>query len=261
MQKLAIIMPAYNEERRIGKTLEAYSDYFELLRKQGFLDYEILVVINNTKDSTEEIVKTYQKSNPRINYINLIKGGKGYAVIEGFKAALLKNFDLIGFVDADLATGPESYYYLLKNINNADAIIANRYDQESKITPKFTFRRLIVAKAFNLLVRALFFFPFQDTQCGAKLFTKRAANLIVTNVKMSQWAFDIELLYLLKKNGLKINEARTIWKDMEGSKLDLKKASIQMIFSVLQLRIITSPFKELFKPLKPLAGLFWRLIK
>ena len=81
-------MPAYNEEKRIGKTLEEYSSFFENLRKSKKIDYEILVVINNTKDNTEKVVKSYSKKNKRIIYLNLVRGGKGYAVIEGFKDAL-----------------------------------------------------------------------------------------------------------------------------------------------------------------------------
>lgn len=261
--RTAIVIPAYNEEKRIGKTLESYSDYFEILRKKDFLDYEILVVINNTQDETEEIVKDHQRKNRRINYLNLARGGKGYAVIEGFKHALgsKENFDLIGFVDADLATGPEAYYHLIKNIEGYDGVIANRYARDSKIRPAFSYRRTVVAGIFNILVRAMFFMHFQDTQCGAKLFSRKAAKFIVENVKMSQWAFDVEILYLLGKRGYKIREASTIWDDVEGSKIKIGKSSIQMLFAILRLRLINSPLKRLLKPLKPVMGLFWRFVK
>ena len=86
--KISIIIPAYNEEKRIGNTLQVYSAYFESIRKLKSLDYEILVSINNTTDKTLEIVKKFQKKDKRIIYLNLPKGGKGYAIIEGFKDAL-----------------------------------------------------------------------------------------------------------------------------------------------------------------------------
>jgi len=256
--KVSIVIPAYNEEKRIGKTLEAYSDYLEGLRKNGILDYQILVVINNTKDNTLGVVKEHQKSNKRIQYLDLVKGGKGYAVIEGFKESLQGDFNLIGFTDADMATGPEAFYYLINNIGKNDAIIANRYDKDSKITPKYTFRRVVVAKVFNLIVNSLFFLGLNDTQCGAKLFTRKAAEFIANNVKMSQWAFDVELLFLLKREGFATKEAKTIWKDVDGSKINVKKASLQMLLSIIRLRIVYSPIKPILKPLKPIIEKLWR---
>src|SRR3989344_8610006 len=193
--RISIVMPAYNEEKRIGSTLESYSKYFEKIRKKEKLDYKILVVINNTRDNTKKVVQTWVKKNKRIRYLDLEKGGKGYAVIEGFKDSLNGKFDFIGFVDADGATPPESYYGLIKNIHGNNGIIASRYVKGAKLYPPMNFRRSIVGKTFHAIVRALFFMPFQDTQCGAKLFDRRAAELATKKVGMTQWAFDIEMLY------------------------------------------------------------------
>src|SRR3989344_986048 len=143
MKKICIIIPAYNEERRIGKTLEYYSNYFNNLFKKEKLDYEILVVINNTTDRTEEVVKKLAERNKRVLYLNLKPGGKGFAVIEGFKDALKRENDLIGFVDADMATSPEEYWKLIKNIGNYDGIIASRYVKGAIIDPKPSKQRLI----------------------------------------------------------------------------------------------------------------------
>ena len=107
--KICIVIPAYNEEKRIGKTLEEYGAFFTNLKNKDF-QYQILVVINNTKDKTEEVVKNISKKYKEINYLNLKPGGKGFAIIEGFKWAIKKDFDLIGFVDADIATGPEAFF-------------------------------------------------------------------------------------------------------------------------------------------------------
>ena len=259
--KVSIIIPAYNEEKRIGSTLPSLSVYLEDLRKKEKIDYKILVVINATTDKTEEVVKKNQKKNKRIQFLNLKRGGKGFAVKEGFKSALSANSDLIGFIDADLATPPEALSPLLHNIGRYDGIIANRYDKKSKIIPRFTFRRIIVAKVFNLLVRSLFFIPYKDTQCGAKFFKREAADYIVNNVKMSQWAFDVELLYALRKKGFKVKEEATIWRDVGGSKINLKKSTVQMFLAVLQLRIVNSPLKRILRPFKFVIGLLWRMIR
>ena len=104
--KIGIVIPAYNEEKRIGSTLDAYSVYFENLRKAHELDYELLVYINNTTDTTPQIVDYFSEKNSRIKSINKPQGGKGQAIIEGIKSLLKKDFDYIGFEDADMATLP-----------------------------------------------------------------------------------------------------------------------------------------------------------
>lgn len=255
--KVSIIMPAYNEEKRIGRTLEKYSEFF----KNKDTEIDFLVVINATTDRTEEVVKTVQKKDRRIRYLNLKKGGKGYAVIEGFKDSLKKDFDLIGFVDADNATPPEAFYDLIANIGNADGILASRYLPGSKLYPPMTFRRTIVGKTFHSLVRILFFMPYKDTQCGAKLFSRRAAALAANKVGMTQWAFDIEMLYEIHRRGMKIKEIPTIWREVEGSKLKVVKTSIQMFLAVIQLRMIKSRYRRILKPFGKLIVKLWRAIK
>ncbi len=260
--KISIIIPAYNEEKRIGKTLAEYSKFFEHIKKHKKINYEILVVINNTKDKTEEVVKQYKKKNKRILYLNLINGGKGYAVIEGFKDALKrKDNSYIGFVDADLATPPESFFRLFQEIGNYDSAIANRYLKGSTIVPAHTFRRAVMAKCFNLIVRSLFLMPYTDTQCGAKLFTREAAKLITEEVRLSQWAFDVEILFKLGKKGMKTKQILTYWIDREGSSISLVKSPLQMFLAVLQLRTTNSPFKRLLKLFKPIISLIYKALK
>ncbi len=241
--KLAIIMPAYNEEKRIGKTLEAYSSYFETLRKSKKLDYTILVMINNTKDRTEEIVKRFQKKNKQISYINLKQGGKGNAVREGFREALKdKKHTLIGFVDADMSTRPEEYARLASKIGDYDAIIASRYLKGAIVKPKPTLKRMLAARLYNLFIRFLFFFPFKDTQCGAKIFKRRAVEKILPRLIHAKWAFDVDWLYNLKRFGFKTREEPTRWSDREYSKINFLRAGPFMALSVLRLRLINSPF-------------------
>jgi len=259
--KISIIMPAYNEEKRIGDTLEEFSSFFEKLRKNKKLDYSLLVVINGTTDNTEKVVKNHIKKNKNIHFINLPKGGKGYAVIEGFKLALKDKNDFIGFVDADLATPPEQYWRLIKNISDFDGAIANRYLPESKITPPFSFRRTLVSITFNLLVRSLFMLPQTDTQCGAKVFTANTLRKIVPDMTITEWAFDIDLLYACKKHNLQIKSVPTVWYEKEGSKLRVGRVSIQMFLAVIQLRILRSRFSKILKIIKPSISLIYKALK
>lgn len=228
MKKIAIIIPAYNEEKRIGETLGKYLDFFK--------EAKILVVINGTTDNTLEIVKKYP-----VQYLNFEKGGKGFAIKEGFKYALENNFDLIGYIDADMATPPESFSKLIEGIENYDGIISNRWMKESIITNR-TFKRKILSFGFNFLVRLLFHLPQTDTQCGSKLFKKEAIRAVIDNLKVERWEFDVDLLYNLNKQNFKIKEIPTIWDDKKGSKISLK-APIQMFTGILRLRLLYSPFK------------------
>lgn len=245
--KISIIIPAYNEEKRIGKTLEAYSDFFERKRKEGELDYEILVVINNTTDRTEEIVKEAQRKNKRIIYLNFEQGGKGFAVIGGFKDALKRKNELIGFVDADMATSPEEYFKLIENRGNYDGVIASRYMKGAKITPKPTLQRLIAKWMFNALVRSLLFIPYRDTQCGAKIFGRKVLVKVISRITMSNWAFDVDLLYCMKKEGFKITEVPTVWSDKKYSKINFWGAGPKMALGVVRLRLLNSSFRRLIK--------------
>lgn len=240
-------MPAYNEEKRIGKTLDAYSIYFEKLRKKKILDYHILIVINNTKDRTEEIVVSKIKKNKRISFLNLPQKGKGFAVVEGFKQGLSKNYDLIGFVDADMSTSPKEYWKILNSIGKFDGAIADRYIKGAKVYPPATFRRLVVGRIFNNLVRMVFLMNFKDTQCGAKVFSKKSIEKIISKISMSQWAFDVELLYLMKKSGFKIKSIPTEWYDQEYSHINFWSAGPWMALGIIRLRLVNSSFKKFVK--------------
>lgn len=247
MGKISIIIPAYNEERRIGKTLESYGRYFEKIRKEKKLDYEIVVVINKTTDKTEEVVRFAQKKNKNIKYLNFKRGGKGFAVIEGFKDALKRNNDLIGFVDADMATPPEEYWKLIGNIGNADGIIADRYLKGSGLFPKPTIQRILARKLFNFVIKITTFLPFSDTQCGAKLFKKESLTKVLPKLSMSRWAFDVDLLYAFKKCKFKVKALPTQWYDREYSKINFWSAGPWMALALIRLRIINSPIRRFIK--------------
>lgn len=260
--KVSIVIPAYNEERRIGKTLDEYSIFFEKIRKnKKKFDYEVLIVINNTKDNTEEVVKKYKKKNKRIIYLNFKQGGKGFAITEGFKDALKRKNEFIGFTDADMATSPEEFYKLIESIKDRDGAIADRYKKGSKITPKYSFRRLIVSRVFNYLVRGMFMMNYRDTQCGGKLFRREVIEKILPELKLSSWAYDVNLLYSCKQNGYRIVPIATSWVEKSGSKLNVLKTSIEMFLSVIQLRLVRSPFKRLLRPFKSIIHRIWKVMK
>ena len=247
MEKVSIIIPAYNEEKRIKETLDSNLKFFKAIKKNKILDFEIIAVVNGSTDKTLGIVKELAKKNKELKYLNLKRGAKGYAVIEGFKEALKSDSSLIGFKDADMATSPEAFYELIKKINNYDGIIASRYVKGSIINPKPTLERIFASRIFNFMIKIILGLRFKDTQCGAKLFKRKALEKTISKLTFSQLAFDVEILYIMKKLGFKIKEVSTIWSDKEYSKVNFAKAGPVMLLAVIRLRILNSPFKSLIK--------------
>jgi glycosyltransferase involved in cell wall biosynthesis len=243
MKKLSIVIPAHNEEERIKKTLEDYGRFFGSLKKKNLIDFEINVILNACKDNTLDVVKAYQKKFYEIRFLNFEPAGKGFAVTEGFKDAIKRNADLIGFVDADGATPPEAFYDLVKTIKNYDGVIANRWDKKSIIKTKQTALRRAMSRVFNFMVRSLFLLPHNDTQCGAKLFKKELLEKIVPKLGSSEWSFDVDLLFYARREKAKIKSIPTIWEDQKKSRINLKRTPITMFLSVIRLRLIHSPLR------------------
>jgi len=257
--KVSIVIPACNEEKRIRKTLEEYLRFFSEIKKKTNLDFEILIVINNTQDKTEEIVIEFTNKYKELRYLNFKQGGKGFAIIEGFKDSLKRDNDLIGFVDADLATPPEAYYDLIENIGNFMGVIADRWIKGAKVK-KQTLKRQIISRGFNFIVRVFFIMPYKDTQCGAKLFRREVIDKIIPTLNLTQWAFDVNLLYVCKKNKFKIKSVPTTWEEIPGSNINILRAPLQMFLGVMRLRLVNSIFEPILRPVKFILVIGDRLI-
>ena len=238
MVRLSIIIPAYNEEKRITRTLDNYAKFF--LKK--IRDFEIIVVLNGCKDNTLGILKKFSKKNKMIKYLNFKQAiGKGGAIVEGFKKA---RGNLIGFVDADMATKPEEYYNLIKKVNNVDGVIASRYIKGAIVKPRNTLARIFASRLFNALFRAVFLLPYKDTQCGAKVFKRKAIEGIVNDLGITQFAFDIDLIYKLRKKKFRIKEVPTIWADQKYQTINFWHSGPFMALAIIRLRILSSPLRR-----------------
>ena len=251
--KFSIIVPAYNEEARIGNMLEAYLPFF--VDRYG-PNVEFIVVVNGTTDGTESVVRSYTEKYPSLKCIvEPAHVGKGGAVMLGFSSA---QGALVGFVDADGATPPEAFQALVDSIGDAGAIIASRWRRDSIVSPRQPVSRRIASRIFNVLVRILFGLAITDTQCGAKLFQLDLIVKIIPLLGITRWAFDVDLLYQVRKSGMPIREISTTWHDVKGSKLDVGKASLEMFMSLVRLRLMHSPFKGLVRVFSPKVFPFFR---
>jgi glycosyltransferase involved in cell wall biosynthesis len=223
---LSIIIPAHNEEKRIERTLRAYAEFFKNIPEKTTL----LVVLNACTDDTLSQVHNIQKEFPGISYLDLKPGGKGFAIRKGFVHALESGADLIGFVDADMATSPQEFYKLVQHLDTADGVIASRYMPGSIVVPPRPFIKRWGSKLFyEPLIRILFGMNYYDYQCGAKVFKKEVIAKVTPELTVDQWAFDVELLYLCKKYGFTIKEVPTQWHDQADSKLNITRSGLKMV--------------------------------
>ncbi|MBN1617923.1 glycosyltransferase [Candidatus Dojkabacteria bacterium] len=236
---LTIVIPAYNEEKRIGATLESLGRYFAS-KNASSKDFnaEILVVINNTKDNTEKVVKKYKKDYPFIKYINIpMYTGKGGAIAAGFEIA---KGEYVGFMDSDNATKIQDYmkmYRQLAKNKQIDGVIANRYMEGSKIIGGRDFKRTIFSRVFNMLVaRGLFQLNTSDTQCGYKIFTREAAKLLANKISTVGWLFDLNILLLSRYLGLEIKDVPVKWEEKGNSTISASRNGMGIIKEIVELK-------------------------
>jgi glycosyltransferase involved in cell wall biosynthesis len=230
---LSIIIPAYNEEKRILQMLERYWAFY-----QG-KSVEFIIVLNGCRDNTRGVVESFaSRVGAKIHIIDIPEAiGKGGAVRQGFALA---QGDYLGFVDADGATGPEEFDKLVRQINGHDGAIASRWKRGSVVVGRNFFRK-IVSLGFIIFVKMIFWMPFFDTQCGAKVFKHQAIKQILPKLQVSNMAFDVELLFLMRRAGYRIIEMPTVWLDKSssailGSPLGIIKNSFKMLFTLFSIR-------------------------
>lgn len=250
--KLSIVIPAHNEEHRLPPMLESYARYFD--DKYGN-EAELIVVSNFCSDRTSDVARDIGQRYPLIKVIDEPKRvGKGGAVLIGARTA---EGDLIGFVDADGATPPESFDDLVKKISLDGCIIASRWMKGSDVSPKQPLSRLVASRCFNLMVRILFGLKLKDTQCGAKLFRREVIQPVLQNLGVTNWAFDVDMLFQTKRLGASIREVPTVWHDVSGSKIEIGRSSVTMIVAMVRLRMFYSPLRFLIPYISRLIDLIF----
>lgn len=233
--KVAIVVPAHNEEKRIGIMLRTYAHYFNHV--QGVLSYELLVVLNGCTDNTAQVVLGLHREYPAIRMIEISQAGKGLAIIAGFRDALMRDATHIGYVDADMATTPHYFHELMEKIKDSDGIIASRYMRGSRVTPRRpAIKRWGSKLVYEPLIWLLFGMRYYDYQCGAKLFTRQVIEKVLPHLTVRQWAFDVEILYLCKRYKFFIKEVPTVWNDQADSKLNIRRAGWRMLSALFSIR-------------------------
>ncbi len=228
MKNISVVIPAFDEEKRLGGTLEKWREFLKIGKSQ-YKIIEIIVVDDGSKDKTAEIAESFEKVLP-IKIIKLTKNrGKGRAVKEGVFAAL---GDIIFVYDADAAVLPEEIDKLFSWIDAVDIVIGSRIAPGAEA--ELSFLRRVVGVCFHLFCLPLL--PhIKDASCGAKLFDSAVAKKIFKSQKLERFAFDVEILLLAEKMNFKVKEIGLKWREAPGSKVKIIRDGIEMFFSVLTL--------------------------
>lgn len=227
----SIVIPAYNESARLGATLKKVLAY---MRQQGW-DAEVIVVNDGSRDNTAEIVRTFAKNNPMLRLVeNPGNRGKGYSVRNGMLNA---HGDIVVFSDADLSSPIEEMPKLLQALAaGADIAIGSRWLRAELQTQRQSLHRQLFGRVFNGLNRVILGLQFQDTQCGFKAFTRRAAQTILPLQRIERWGFDPEILFLARKFGFRVDEVAVLWGHSGGTRINPVIDGARMVEEMLRIR-------------------------
>src|SRR3989344_7543257 len=226
--KLSIIIPVFNEEKRIASALKKVSEF---LAKKKF-DYEIIIVDDGCSDNT---IKCALDTGVKINIIkNAVNLGKGGAVRNGMLAA---SGDYLLFTDVDISTPMEELDNFLPWLSKGfDVVIGSRSINGADVRVRQPLYRELMGKFFNKLVRLLTVRGIIDTQCGFKLFTKKCGYEVFSKQKINSFCFDVEVLFLAKKFGYNVKELPVIWCNDVGTTVNPVKDSLRMLKDLFRIR-------------------------
>ncbi len=226
---LSIIIPAYNEEKRIKQTIIALRSY---LKSKKYI-YEIIAVDDGSTDGTLNVLRDTFSTDLRV--VTITKSGKGAAVKEGIFSADKEN-EYVFFMDADLSTDVEeieSFIDIFKKEPENDIIIGSRYLPEGSVIVQPPFRNL-VGRTFSLIKSKLLGINFYDSQCGFKAFRMQTAKKIFAKSEIKGFSFDVEILYIALLNNIKVKEKSVNWYHKPGGHVNLIADSIPMLIELLQ---------------------------
>lgn len=226
---LSIIIPAYNEAKRLPKTLSEIDKY---LSKQNY-NYEILVINDGSKDETSDVINGLNIKNLRF-IDNKENHGKGYVVRQGMLEAKGK-YRL--FTDADNSTSIDQVENILPWFDKGyEVIIGSREVAGAKLAVPQPWIRRFLGGTFRFIVNVFTgLWEIKDTQCGFKAFSDKAVDDIFPRLTLDRWAFDVEILCLARKLNYKVKEVPVVWINDLESKVNFK-GMVKMFFEVLQVR-------------------------
>lgn len=235
---VTVVVPAYNEQERIAKTLYEIKDYLD---KQSYSS-DVLIIDDGSHDLTSEVVRVVDiyseemKEQSAGELVENVKNvGKGYSVAKGL---LIAKGDVIVFTDADASTPIHEIDKLISEIQiGSDVVIGSRNLPESKIENRPALRS-ILSRVFNKISRAFGLVSVSDSQCGFKAYRREAARVIAHHQKTFGFCFDVEHIYTATKLGYSVAEVPVSWRHDDGSTLSLLSDSLKMFIDLMKIKWI-----------------------
>jgi dolichyl-phosphate beta-glucosyltransferase len=229
---LSIVIPAYNEEGRLPKTLDCVVAYLQTRPDRS----EIIVVDDGSSDRTAKVVKTYQEKYSAVRLVsNKQNRGKGFSVRHGMLEA---RGEISLFTDADLSTPMVEADKLIGALRERgfDAAIGSRAVDRSLIEVHQSVIREQAGIFFNYMVRWIMGIEFSDTQCGFKAFRRERTRIIFEQQRIERFGFDPEILFLAKRNGLRVAEIPVRWSHDSATKVNVVADGVRMLLELLLIR-------------------------
>ena len=228
--KLSIVIPAFNEEKRLPVTLERIASY---INRSG-RETEVVVVDDGSADGTIGVAESFREQIANLRVVsNGQNRGKGYSVRHG---SMESRGEIVLFTDADLSAPIEEADKLLAKMDEYDVAIGSRAVNRGLIEVHESPFREIAGIIFNRIVRIILWLPFVDTQCGFKAFRREKCKVIFEQQTIERFGFDPELLYLARHHGLRIAEVAVRWAHSPATKVNMFRDSVQMFLDVVIIR-------------------------
>jgi dolichyl-phosphate beta-glucosyltransferase len=230
---LSIVIPAFNEERRLPPTLIDVVDYFD----RAETNYEVIVVDDGSTDKTCEVVRKFERVRSCIKLIQLPRNyGKGHAVRLG---VLNSRGNRILFADADGSTPIQEVSRLAAALDGgAEIAIGSRALASSETKVETSIHRRLLGRVFNWCVNRILLPDIADTQCGFKMFSRKSAMFLFKHQRSDRFSFDVEILFLARKAHLKITEVAINWTNVPGSKVNLVTDALSMFRDIFRFRVM-----------------------
>jgi dolichyl-phosphate beta-glucosyltransferase len=233
--ELSIIIPAYNEEKRLGRAMARIREYFGSAQMSGHGEIEIIVVDDGSTDGTARVAGEWAGEMP---YLRLVSNGqnrgKGYSVRHGMLEARGR---IALFTDADLSSPLEESQKLLAAIEGGnDVAIGSRAMDRKMIEVRQSMFREAAGIIFNAFVRLFTGLPFHDTQCGFKAFVRERSQIIFEEQRIEGFGFDPEILFLARRHGLRIAEVPVRWSHDAATRVHVLRDSLRMFRDLVLVR-------------------------
>lgn len=228
-RSVSIVIPLFNEADRLGATVEQLRDFVASNRAVT----QIVMVDDGSTDQTPSLLRNLPSDIPAQVVSYSRNAGKGYAIRQGVIEA---TGETVLISDADLSTPLEELGLLMPYLDSFDVVIGSRALDPSTVSQRQPWHRQAMGKTFNRLMRTITGLPFQDTQCGFKLFTADAAKRVFRSATIDRFAFDVEALTISLQLGLGVAEVPVRWHNVEGSRVSIGRDSARMLSDTIRIR-------------------------